>query len=77
MSKSQRVMRCRLILEESDLDINHINGEDNIVVHDMSRLSSTNQDKDDQHTGTLGPLSKTLAELEQLVLEEDEGFHST
>ena len=38
ISQSQRVMRWRLILEESGPDIKHIKGEDNIVADAISRL---------------------------------------
>ena len=74
MSQSQRVMRWRLILEEFGPDIKHISGEDNIVADAISRLPTANKDQNEICTDTLGPLSETLTELEQLVLEEDEGF---
>ena len=41
MSESQRVIRCRLILEEFGPNIQHIVGVDNIVDDTPSRLLST------------------------------------
>ena len=74
VSQSQRVMRWRLILEEFGPDIRHISGEDNLVADAISRLPTANKDQIEICTDTHDPLSKTLSELENLVLEEDEGF---
>ena len=41
VSQSQRVMRCRMILEEFGPDIRHISGEDNIVADAISRIPTT------------------------------------
>ena len=74
MSQSQRVMRWSLIIEEFGPDIQHISGDDNIVADAISRVPTANQDQIETCTDTQDPLSKTLMELEHLVLEEDEGF---
>ena len=50
LSKSQRVMRWRLILKESGPSIQHISGVYNIVANTLSILSSTPSDKYDPCT---------------------------
>ena len=47
LSESQRVMRWRLILEEFGPNILHITGVENIVADTLSRLRSSNVEKDD------------------------------
>lgn len=74
MSQSQRVMRWRLILEQFGPDIKHISGEDNIVADAISRLPTANNDQIEPSTEVLDQSSEMLAELEKLVLEDDESF---
>ena len=73
-SQSQRVMRWRLILEEFGPDIQHIKGVDNTVADAISRLPTTNQDSKETCTEAQNPSSKTLAEMEHLLVEDDEVF---
>ena len=67
-------MRLRLILEEFGPDIQHIKGEDNVVANALSRLPSTNQDQKEQCTEAQGLSSEMLAEMEHLVIDDDEAF---
>ncbi len=74
VSQSQRVMRWRMILEEFGPDIKHISGEDNIVADAISRLPTADTDKNKLSTEAPYPLTKTVNEMEKLVLEDDGAF---
>ena len=67
-------MRYRLILEEFGPDIQNISKKDNIVADAISRMPTANTDQREPSTEVQGLSSETLAELEQLVLEDDESF---
>ena len=47
LSKSQRVMRWRLLLEEFAPDIRHISEENNVVADAISRLPTTKSSLDE------------------------------